>query len=182
MKLSIYEMSDRFLQALKIGGNNVDNAMIAMKVIEKYGDLEKALAEATKDKYNRLRFTPELLIRAMVEPEEDASDFAAKELATKYYSLHNLVYNDSIRKGEGFEQLMKTVDVIKTLQLSLREAWATKFIGGKKFILGINVLRDGDVVIERIKSALAEADRYLEDESKKGGAIAHNVQKMISRY
>lgn len=178
--MNIYDQAERFLKALKLDVTDELNNHAAIRVVEHFGNLEKALAESLKDKYNRLRFTPELLIRAMVEPEMDPDTIFLEQLAIKLYSLRNLVFNDSIQRGEDFKKLMTTVDVIKTLTLSQREAWTVYHVGGKAFIIDINKIQDGDIVISQLKSAMNKADAQLNSNGN-GLFLPSNTVKLINK-
>lgn len=178
--MNIYDQAERFLKILKLDTTDQLNNDIAISVIEYFGSLEKALTESLKDKYNRLRFTPELLIRAMVEPGIDEESLFLEQLSTKIYSLRNLVFNDSIQRGEDFRKLMLVVDVIETLSLTPREAWTIYYVGGKEFIIDINKIKDGDIVISKLKLAMNRADKQL-DTKGAGGLFLGNAVKLINK-
>ena len=178
--MNIYDQAERFLKVLKLDTTDQLNNNVAISVIEYFGSLEKALTESLKDKYNRLRFTPELLIRAMVEPEIDDELLFLEQLSTKIYSLRNLVFNDSMQRGEDFKKLMLAVDVIETLSLTPREAWTIYYVGGKEFIIDINKIQDGDIVINKLKIAMVRADKQLNAKGD-GGFLLGNTLKLINK-
>lgn len=164
--MSIYDEADRFLEAFKLNSVDPVNNDIALRIVKKYGGLEKSLMEIVKDKYNRFRFTPEILLRAMLDESDDLENNLAQELSLKLYALRSSIFQESLITGRDFDQEIEKVNIIDSLKLSLREAWTVYYLGGREFILNMNRLRDGDSVVEKIRSAIVMADQHLDSHSE----------------
>lgn len=166
MEQSKYEQAAYLLKILKIVPE-INILSIAMVVVDRYGTTIRVMEEIAKTKYDRLRYTPELLLSSMITIE-DASREDAEALAMKLHLLRSLVLHESNISGMPFDAVLEKVDVIKTVSLSLREAWALKFAGGKGFIDNINTYANGDVVLKILIESFSRADEHI----KNGDAVS----------
>lgn len=165
MEMSIFEQAERLLKAFKMDMLDPHNNEIALRIIKQYETLDKAIAESIKAEYNRFRFTPEILLHSMLKDEADDGFLFLKDLSNKLYAFQNAVFEDSIETGESFKIKMESANVIKSLKLEPREAWTLYYAGGKEFIQSLSQIRDGEMVLDRLKAALIQADKYLKKEA-----------------
>lgn len=167
MSMSIFEQAERLLKALKLDAYDEYNNDIAIKVIKKYTSLDKVLKELASDKYNRLRYHPDLILHALIEENESENISIAESLASKLYQLYVAVLNDATAAGIPIEDAIKSVNVIGSLGLTQKEAWAVKFAGGKEFILKISTFKDGKAVADILEEALAKAENHVKEMEQK---------------
>lgn len=160
-----FNQADRLLKAFKLDYMDEFNTSIALGLIDKYGDFTKVIHESLDDRYNRLRYTPDLLLQALMG--KDTEDYeSVNTLSEKLYALRNVVSDHAEAKGVDIAKMINDVDVIETLQLSVEEAWTVYFAGGKSFILQMTTMRDGEAVLTRLKEAYSKALNHLKETEK----------------
>lgn len=158
--MNIYDQASRLLKILKMDPIDPYNNDLATSVMEHFGGLDAVLKELAHERYNRVRYTPEIMLNALIDKKQDR-DPSLDELAKKIYALRTSIMDDALKDGEPFEELLSRVNVIQSLGLTQREAWIIHFCGGKRFISELNRHRDGDSVMEIIAMAAAKADKHL---------------------
>lgn len=160
-----FNQAERLLKAFKLDFMDEFNTSIALGLIDKYGDFTKVIHESLDDRYNRLRYTPDLLLQALMG--KDTEDYeSVNTLSEKLYALRNVVSDHAEAKGVDIAKMIDDVNVIETLQLSVEEAWTVYFVGGKSFILKMTNLRDGEAVLAKLKEAYLKAVNHLKETEK----------------
>lgn len=177
---SIFEQAGKLLKSLKMDSADPYSNDVAISVMKKYGSIERVFEELAKSKYDRLRYTPDIMLTSIIEIEDDIRN-AAEALANKLHSLRSITMIESNAKGIGFDELFDKVDVIHSLSLSAREAWAVKFAGGKDFIKRLNTFQNGDKIADLLMESLRRADEYI-TEMKEGKAIGTSTSASIAGF
>ncbi len=178
MRESLFQQAARVLKALKMDTADPYNNEIALMAIKRYGSFEAVFRELSKERYDRLRYTPEIMLSSIVETEDDLRG-EAEALAEKLHSLRKLAMSESNAKGISFDQILKEVDVIRTLSLSSKEAWAVKFAGGKDFIDKLPKFPNGDRVADVLVEALQRAEEHIQS-AKAGNSIATTTSSSLA--
>lgn len=160
-----FNQAERLLKAFKLDFMDEFNTSIALGLIDKYGDFTKVIHESLDDRYNRLRYTPDLLLQALMGKDNEDYE-SVNTLSEKLYALRNVVSDHAEAKGVDIAKMIDDVDVIETLQLSVEEAWTVYFVGGKSFILKMTNLRDGEAVLAKLKEAYLKAVNHLKETEK----------------
>ncbi|MFZ2891142.1 hypothetical protein [Sulfuricurvum sp.] len=177
---SIFEQAGKLLKSLKMDAADAYSNDVAISVIRKYGSIERVFEELAKNKYDRLRYTPEIMLTSMIDIEDDIRN-VSEELANKLHSLRSIVMVESNVKGVDFEELFDKIDVVHSLSLSVREAWAVKFAGGKDFIKRLNTFQNGDKIIDLLMESLRRADEHIAN-MKEGKSIASTTSASIAGF
>jgi hypothetical protein len=177
---SIFEQAGKLLKSLKMDTTDAYSNDVAISVIKKFGGIERVFEELAKNKYDRLRYTPDIMLTSMIEIEDDIRN-TAEELANKLHSLRSIAMVESNAKGVGFDELFEKVDVVHSLSLSAREAWAVKFAGGKDFIKRLNTFQNGDKIADVLMESLRRADEHIAN-MKDGKAIASTTSASIAGF
>lgn len=173
----IIEKAIKLLEMMKIDSSDKYNIGIAVEFINKTGSLRGAIDEVAMKKYDRFRYTPELLLySATYEKEENNMD--AEILTEKLYSLHRLILKESMSLGKEYDDILERVNVVESISLDSREAWAVKFAGGKGFIAKMTTYQSSKHVENLIASALKQADRHIKNQQN-GIAISTSTGKLI---
>ena len=144
--MSPYESAERLLKALKMDENDPRNNDLALQALELYGGIEPFLDEWIKPLHNPLRFTPEVLLHALIAHRVDR-DHELKNLADRLYAL----YHTLACAPESIEQHLQRVNVTASLHLTPYEAQLLAAAGGKEFIVRMHHMRDSDQVIARLR-------------------------------
>ena len=161
MELSAFEQGTLLLAGLGVKDENLIDE--AIRVVEKKGNYKNALKESSQ--YEFLSGTKILFKLLDEEPEEDETHAFARHCSTKFHAINSYFSNKSVQEGSGFNELIdKEKDFIQAFSLTPREAWTLYFVGGREFIKNIRFARDGSEIINKLRVAIAKADRHIESE------------------
>jgi hypothetical protein len=165
INMNRFQQSERLLKAFKLDSLDEYNIALALELIEKYGDFTKVIHESLDDRYNRLRYTPDVLLQSLLGKDLGEYDNLEK-LSEKLYSLQNAAYTLAEKNGKTITEQFAEINIVETLELTIEEAWTLYYAGGKDFIIKMTNMRDGEAVIARLKESYNKALNHISQSTK----------------